>query len=322
MPWSAIGPGWFLVAVDSKTTRLLLVDPSGHHYPVYTARRSGLAVAGWSGDGQRVLLAQNGAAWPARTTVVDLRTGREWQPALPRQAAVIGFTAPRGVGLLTATMTSRETDSESRYRLERRDLNGDSTAVLARDVTEFNAVYTQSGTAVVLPFGKGLALVANATGARLRTLAGSTGCVAARMWDRTHVLAHCPHSLSLLSLDGDSAIALLRPDSQKGPDYDDVDAWQLPSGIYTDAMGACGYEFVGHLGSDGHVHEFPIPHTTGNTVPLTAWQGRLAVAAVQGCEGSVVPSLLWFDPATQAEQVLWAPHRGDTDVRFVAYPQS
>src|SRR5438270_4440074 len=52
VPWASIGPGWFLAVVDSRSTRLLLVDPHGKHYAVYTASGQ-RRIDGWSGDGQR-----------------------------------------------------------------------------------------------------------------------------------------------------------------------------------------------------------------------------------------------------------------------------
>jgi len=324
VPWSSVGPGWFLVAVDGKTTRLLLVDPTGHHYPVYTAGRSGMTVTGWSGDGQRVLLQQLYTRRPQPTYVVDLRTGREWQPRLPAHASVFGFTAPNGLGLLTAAVTGFSSGSPSGYRIERRGLDGGDPVALSSDlVAEHgevtpNAVYLPSGTALVVGEAGRLVLVDNATGQPVHAIPGSSDCTSRRMWDATHVLAGCPHGLTLLSITDGPGRILVRPHSNKGPDYDDVDVWSLGGALYTRSLGACGYEFVGRVDADGHVHEMPIPHTVGNTIPLAVWNGRLAVQARQGCEGPDAPSLLWFDPSTGAEQVLWSPQRGDEDVQILA----
>jgi hypothetical protein len=70
------------------------------------------------------------------------------------------------------------------------------------------------------------------------------------------------------------------------------------------------------------VKPVPVPHTVGNTQPLTEWNGRLAIAAVRGCEGPDVASLLWFDPVSKAEQVLWSPRRGDRNAQFIPFQQA
>ena len=326
VPWSAIGPGWFLVAVDRHRVRpqlqLLLVGSTGHRYRVYTSPRgTHRSVVGWSGDGQRVLLED---AYSRRhvTYVVDLRAGRAWRLDLPADVQAAGFTLPRGQGLLTTA----DTDLAIRYRLERRDLYGRRPVVLSTNATGIG-VYVPRGTALLVPEGRRLTLVSNMDGRPLRTLPGSQGCFPVRMWDATTVLAHCPTSLSLFSLTGGASTVLLRPAAQRGHGYqgqdiDDVDAWLLPDGLYTYALGACGYRFIGRMKSNGHIDPVRIPDTAGNTVPVTAWRGRLAVAAIQGCEGPAVPSLLWFDPTTKAEQVLWAPRSGDLDPQFVPYQAS
>lgn len=45
-----------------------------------------------------------------------------------------------------------------------------------------------------------------------------------------------------------------------------------------------------------------VPHTTGDNRVLTALGSRLLIQAPTSCTGSV--SLVWFNPATQAEQWL------------------
>jgi hypothetical protein len=323
VPWSSIGPGWFLVSVDAPTTHLLLVDPAGRRYPVFTSSRANDRVVGWSGDGQRVLLQLDGdRIWPERTDVVDLRDGQEWRPVLPAGTGLFGFTRPRGLGLLTAMSTRQADGGFAHYRIERRSLTGADPVRLANDVVNDghgeHALFTSDGTQLVVNDGGHITVVANATGDTVRSLVNSEGCHPVRMWDATRVLARCSSTLRLVPINGGSPQVLVRT-SRRGPNYVDVDAFRLPNGLYTDSLGACGSEFVGHLGADGHVLQVVVPHTVGNTVPLTALGKRIAVAAVQGCEGPDVPSLLWFDPVTGGEQVIWAPRRGDHRAAFVPF---
>lgn len=328
MPWWSVGPGWFLVSVDSPARHLLLVDPDGRHFPVFDVSSHSWQVVGWSGDGQRVLLQADTRRFPAATEVVDLRTGRMWRPILPHGVGVVGFTRPLGLGLLTAVVSKQEDGSDTHYRVERRSLYGADPVVLSRDVVPDmyaqHLVYTPDGAHVVTTIAGQLSLVSNATGAVVRTLGPAQMCSSpVRMWDVTHVLALCSTGLYLQPLDGGSPAPLVSPDTRHGPDDVDINVFRTSGGgLYTDSLGACGYEFVGRVGRNYRVHETKIPNVTQNSKPLAVRGSTVAVEAVLGCEEPQkpqAPSLFWWDPKTGHEQVIWAPKQGDQDADFIPF---
>jgi hypothetical protein len=53
---------------------------------------------------------------------------------------------------------------------------------------------------------------------------------------------------------------------------------------------------------NGSITLVPVPHTTGDDRVLTALGSRLLIQAPTSCQGGT--SLLWFNPATRAEQWL------------------
>ena len=187
-----------------------------------------------------------------------------------------------------------------------------------------HVVYTPDGSDVVTKVGGRLSLVANATGDVVRPLGPAGMCSApVRMWDETHVLAECSSGLFLEPLTGGNPVPLIVSHSQHGPDYLDINAFRTSDGgLYTDSLGACGYEFVGHVGHNGRVSETKIPNAKQNTLPRAVRGTTVAVEAVLGCEGPQkyqVPSLFWWDPKTDHEQVIWAPRRGDRGAAFVPF---
>ena len=85
-------------------------------------------------------------------------------------------------------------------------------------------------------------------------------------------------------------------------DLGDLDAWQLSSGLYLQAAGPCGVLQIFRQARDGSIRLVTVPHTMGDNRVLTALGSRLLIQAPTSCTGSV--SLLWFNPATHAEQWL------------------
>ena len=75
------------------------------------------------------------------------------------------------------------------------------------------------------------------------------------------------------------------------------------SGLYTQGLGACGTVRIYKQAANGSVTPVMVPHTTGNNVRVVTVAGpRMLLNARTGCPGS--RSLLWFNPATHAEQWL------------------
>jgi len=85
-------------------------------------------------------------------------------------------------------------------------------------------------------------------------------------------------------------------------DLGDLDGWQLPSGLYLQAAGPCGVLQIFKQARNGSMRLVTVPHTEGDNHVLTALGSRLLIQAPTSCTGS--DSLLWFNPATGAEQWL------------------
>jgi len=104
---------------------------------------------------------------------------------------------------------------------------------------------------------------------------------------------------------GKKPVPLTPQRSAAGPDLGDIDAWQLSSGLYVQGLGGCATVEVYRQAATGSITLVNVPHTSGNNNQLvTAVGARLLVHAQTSCPGS--SSLLWFNPATHAEQ--WLLH--------------
>ncbi len=85
----------------------------------------------------------------------------------------------------------------------------------------------------------------------------------------------------------------------------DTRSRRLPGGLYLQAAGPCGVLQIFRQAPGGAITRVTVPHTTGDNRVLTALGSRLLIQAPTSCTGSV--SLLWFNPATRAEQWLIRP---------------
>ena len=172
------------------------------------------------------------------------------------------------------------------------------------------AIYSPDGTALAVNGAKGVEEVTNSTGATrsLPAPAGAT-CSPVRWWNASTILASCLASgrvaprLWLVPASGARPTALTQQRSGHGPDLGDLDAWQLPSGLYLQAASGCGVIYIAKQASDGSASTVNVPQTTGNDNQIvTADGGKLLVRAQTSCAEST--SLLWFTPATSAVQML------------------
>jgi TolB protein len=88
------------------------------------------------------------------------------------------------------------------------------------------------------------------------------------------------------------------------PDLGDGDAWQLPSGTYVQAAGACGYTYVARIQPNGLTTPVEIPGVPSgeSTIILGAQGDRLAIRNSPGSPQTCAhgPALMWFAPATNS----------------------
>jgi hypothetical protein len=330
VPWSKVGPGWELAeytagpAGKAYPVTLYLISPAGTRYAMHTWRAHGTVpyLIAWSGDKTRALLGLTGSKYEQLT----LASGRFTAGRLAGQAQPMGYTLPSGQNILGVTEASRGglPATVARYSLAGRLLK-----VLTRGVNENTAVYAANGTVLAVSGSKGLELVSNAGGV-IRSLPvpgtdAPLGCTPSRWWNATTVLAQCvghgaySPRLWLVPTSGKRPTALTPQRSGAGPDLGDIGAWQLPSGTYVQALGACATLQIFRQAANGSITPVVPAHTAGQDNRIvTALGARLLLNAQTACPGS--ESLLWYNPATKAEQwLLRAPAGAAGVIGVVAY---
>jgi hypothetical protein len=326
-PWRQVGPGWTLAEFTTGTYKvarpvtLYLLSPAGRRYQIYRwpAGTQPWELVGWSGDKQRVLLEQSGGK-RMRMHQLWLTTGTVTTFTLPRAAAeVLGYTRPAGDNILIAD-----------HGIVRYSLTSRRQAQLIGGISHIVALSAANGLSELVNGGTGLELVSNA-GGLIRRLpvpgadAAVGGCSPVRWWTSAVALATCMPTASqpgprlwLVPVSGAPPTALTPLRSGAGPDYGDLDAWRFPSGLYVEALGACGARFIGRQAANGTVTMVNVPGSTGNNVVVATSGHRMLVREFPGCTAG--SSLAWFNPATRrASDVLPAPASGDGVISVLAY---
>jgi TolB protein len=312
VPWSRVGTGWVLAQYTTAAPEggktgpaaLYLISPGGARYKLasWPDWKTAPELVAWSPDGKRALFEN----FSGRDDVeqLTLGTGRMTRFALPGDTTPIGYTTPRGLNIVTGRPSGSGTS------LARYDLSGRLVRSLGSSA-DGAVLYEPSGAGFVTGTSSGLKLVSNG-GSLVRKLpvpgTSADTCNPARWWDASTILASCapPNAaapqLWLVPVDGGRPSALTPRRGASSRDLGDLDAWSLSSGLYLQAAGPCGVLHIFRQARDGSIKLVTVPHTTGDNHVLTATSSRLLVQAPVDCTGS--NSLLWFNPATHAEQWL------------------
>jgi hypothetical protein len=325
VPWRHVGGGWVLAeywpgrpAFQGKpvaaAATLYLIDPAGGRYRIYrwAATTSPPYLVDWSGDKSRALLRSESGTGLEQ---VVLATGHVRHFRLAGGAEAIGYTRPRGRGLLGWQQVG------SRVRLARYSLTGRLARVLITGAGDYTAVYSPAGTALAVAGASGLQLV-RSNGGTIRMLpvrgTGAGGCLPVRWWSPATILASCDAGdssrgrLWLVPASGARPAPLTPQRGGRSRDPGDIGAWQLPGGLYLQALGSAGRWGVFRQAADGQVTPVAVPGTAGDNSILTARGSRLLLSAASLCYTRT--SLLWFSPSTRREQILLKPPRGLTGV--------
>ena len=313
VPWSHVGPGWVLAQYTTAAPEggkagpvtLYLISPGGARYQLarWPDSRTAPGLVAWSPDGKRALFQVFSGKGGAEQLI--LATGRKSTFVMQGNATPIGYTTPRGLNIV-GTRPSGNGFAEGRYSLSGR---------LLQSLGSGRALYTLSGTEFAAGARHGIKLVSN-RGSLIRQLpvpgTSANTCGPVRWWNSRTILASCeppgtgPQRLWLVPVSGVRPKALTPPrNPARSGDFGDLDAWRLPSGLYLQAAGACGVLHIYRQARNGSIKLVTVPHTSGDNRVLTARGSRLLVQAPTDCVGSV--SLLWYNPATQAEQWLIRP---------------
>jgi hypothetical protein len=312
VPWDHVGAGWVLTQYSSAAPEggrsgpeaLYLISPGGTRYRLasWPDSRSAPQLVAWSPDGQRALFQVFSGKGGAE--VLTLATGRVSTFVMAGGANPIGFTTPRGLNIVAGQPSGNGT-SLARYSLSGRLLQRLGYSA------DGQVLYSPSGIEFATGAGNGLKLVGNG-GTLIRNLpvhgTSANSCNPVRWWNSSTLLASCipPGSaiaqLWLVPVSGARPTALTPPRRASSGDLGDLDAWQLPSGLYLQAAGPCAVLQIFKQSASGSITRVTVPGTVGDNRVLTARGSRLMIQAPTSCTGSV--SLLWFNPATRAEQWL------------------
>jgi hypothetical protein len=309
IPWGQVGPGWALAQYSDTPrvighqpkpgpTTLYLVDPGARTYRLFTwpgkSVVSDWTLEAWSGDTKRALFVSDTNPGPQKVYQLQLRTGQITGFTMPANVSVIGYTRPAGLGIV-AELTPGNTNTNTILRY---DLQGQLQNILATGPDPGSLAYSASGTMAAAGTQQGLELVSNA-GKVIRQLPvpESSGCDALRWWAATVVLAACPAGLTLVPVNS-APPRLLTAQSA-------FNAWQLSSGLYLDADGACGTVDITKRQRHGPAKIVNVPDSQSSLI-VAATRTQLLVQRLNPCAGG--SDLVWFNPATASVTVALPVH--------------
>lgn len=315
VPWRKVGPGWTLAEYMAGTFQrgrpvtLYLVDPKGGKYQMYRwpATKYPWQLIDWSGDKARALFVATNTK-PGTMDQLQLATGKMTSFRLPSSVgSVLGYTHPDGVNLLATH------DGIARYNLK-----GKLQAQLIKGNKYDEAISAPNGKTEVVNGTTGVDLLSN-TGGVVRSLTVPSitrnSCTPVRWWSASVVLVSClPKStpvaqLWLVPVSGAAPTALTPVRNGKGPDLGDLDAWKFKTGLYLEAAGPCGNQFIGKQAASGKVTEINVPGSDGTNIVTATSGNTMQVAEINGCNPGT--ALVWFNPATKAvTKVLPVPKNG------------
>jgi hypothetical protein len=330
VPWSQVGPGWMLAmwspvpglhpgqmpppgspTWETATTTLYLVDPAGGRYPITTFPPPGEGASpnlvDWSGDGTRALFVTVEKGHRA-ITEVDLRSGAKTTFTIDGNNVTPRYTRPDGKAVLLDRWNLSGPGS-----LERVDLAGNHQLTYPAGQDFKGYLSTPDGTQLVLGTPSGLALMGNdGVAGNTLPLAGQKDCRPVRWWDAGSriALTRCGSSagsqLWLVPIDGGTPTALTAPNNGHGPDYGDLNAWQLSAGTFLQATGACGVVFLAKLNDDGTTSRVSVPDVKSGSIAVIGVNGGdLDLQARAGCGGG--QSLIDYNPTAGTSTVLLGP---------------
>jgi hypothetical protein len=318
VPWGDIGPGWALAEFTTGSNQvagpvtLYLVDPGGGIYRLHSwpATTQPWVLMAWSGDKSRVLLQEVGTS-TFTLHQLTLATGQTTTFTLPSGVTqVLGYTRPDGENILV------QQDGVARY-----DLTGVLQVRLSTGPEDATAVSAPDGLTEVVSAGTGVELVSNA-GSMIRFLpvpgtdATTGGCTPERWWNAADMLVACTPSgaigpqLWLVPVSGATPTPLT-PVRTAPPDFGDVDAWQLPTGLYLEAEAGCGPPFLAKQPADAAAQVVAVPGGAASSVIATSGDSMLIQQSHECAAGS---SLSWFNPATSAVQPVLTDPANSTGV--------
>ena len=355
IPWGQVSPGWTLALYNSSqwvdgtggplrragVEALFLVGPNGGRY-VVDHWASSLDVndqlVAWSASERQALVVRQANGPGTRVVEISITTGDVVGSfPVPSPLEVTGY-APDGTDLLARDVPVATADSATAPGI---------VEVLTPTGSLRRTVLRTSGLGAVLPGPAGSVVVGDHAGVQLVGPSGqvtnldpsSETCSPLHLLSTSELLANCaPRSSSWsgrmweLSTGGMSADSKpLTPPTSKvvggtgtpwaGITAQDLDAWQLPSGLYLQVAGACATVFIGRQMAGPYVRYVGIPGVApGASMGIVGAVGNeLEVDVItNGCNPP--PTLVWFDPSTNHVQRVLVAAPDSTGFSELPYP--
>jgi hypothetical protein len=346
VPWSQVGPGWFLVTSDSSviasesgsalpaskggTATLWLVSPTGGRYaitswPGYAAGQDPINLAGltaWSATGREALFSNPGGV----VVEVDLTTGVRHAVSVPGLSTA-GFTSPTGANLVTVVDDAPRGGPWLGESLVRLNLDGKPQVTIAEaDHASLEWLYSPDGATVYLNGRGGLRTVSNAGGAirALQTFeTPDADCVPVSWWDEQTILADCTNGsgsrLWLVQAAVGSATPLTAMPGSDRVALGYNNAVRAGDAVFAQHLEGCGVVTIQRLAANGVGTHVAIPESLSNDRLIGAVGSKIAVQSSTEC-GS--PSWFGFyDAATNTTQKIVPDVPGEVGVlSALAFP--
>jgi hypothetical protein len=342
VPWSQVGPGWFLVLDDSSavpwagdsatpaptggTKTLSLVSPTASRYVIASWPGAGAgsgvmnqaSLAAWSGDGRRALFTTVGPV----ALEVDLTTGARHDIVVENVSSV-GYTTPTGSNVIALQNLVREDGSIAGENLVRLSRDGKLQVQLAHfDGGSPRWLSSADGSTVYLSGFGGLRKVSNGGGvvSSLSTFAKpDVECVPVSWWDPRTIVARCSldagYQLWLVPLSGGAARSLTPVPGNEpvGAGYDF--ALRVGATTYAQHLEGCGVVTIHTLAPNGAGTHVDVPGSLSNDRLIGAAGPKIALVSATECG-----SPAWFgfyDPATNMTHKIVPDVAGEVGVTEV-----
>jgi TolB protein len=311
VPWTDVGPGWYLAIYDGGDYTAPFTDgpvvaylaaPDGTRYEAATWPAGTMApqLLDWRPDGMAALLRFiDPATFEKVTRIVDLTSGAETEvlrtPEL--ELSDVRFTRPTGTNLVFYR------NDGANERIERRAPDGSLLATLADQPYSagppgLDWLYGYDGTDVVIGSDAGMELIGN-DGTLIRDLWTPMGntCRPVRWWNASTLLAACTgegpafphdhyHRLFLIPRDGTATDPLT--DFPPGPidivDFGISDGWPTSSAILVQWTGDCGAAGIYRRVTPTQWDPLPAAAPLGSELMLGIAGGEIGVLTWEPCD--------------------------------------
>jgi len=320
VPWKSVGAGWVLAeysAGKNGPVTLYLVSASGTKYALRSP--AGGTLIAWSANKTDALFELGSAN---KLEQLNLQTGKASKLDLPAGSYSLGYTQPAGKQVLAVTQKG------STQALATYSLSGKLAETLGstKDSAGVSGIDAANGSAFAVSAPTGLRLVSS-SGKLLKNLPvpdAGLGCWPVRWWTASKALVNCLSTsggsyyshLYLVPTNG-ARPTELTPVRKSSYDLGDLDAWQLPSGLYLQSEGACGTLEINKQAANGSLAKVSVPGTSTPSYKVVTADGARLLIETEGCVRG--GQLLWLNPATHAET--WLFRSGTVLVVPFADPQ-